>query len=238
MTVQLPNTLQDFLTQLTFRSNPNLRPAGMEIGLTKDMFNELKKCSKDPIYFIRKYIKIVHVDRGLIPFDLYPYQEEMVTAYKDNRRVITLLPRQMGKSQTTAAFICWYVLFNDEKTVAILANKAATAREILQRVETAYEFLPKWMQSGVRVWNKGSLELENGSRIIASATSSSAIRGYSISLLYCVAGNTKIRVRNKKTGIEQEIEIGEFANNINNTYTNSSTELKNDFTLYVSDKME
>lgn len=182
--IDLPNTIREYLTQLAFRSNPNLRPAGYEVSLTKEMFDELKRCSKDPIYFIKKYVKIVHVDRGLIPFELYPYQEKMIKAYADNRRVITMLFRQAGKTTTTAAFICWYILFNDEKTVAILANKAATAREILQRVETAYEYLPKWMQAGVIAWNKGSLELENGSRVIAAATSSSAIRGYSISLLY------------------------------------------------------
>jgi hypothetical protein len=108
---------------------------------------------------------------------------------------------------TTAAFICWYILFNDEKTVAILANKAQTAREILQRVETAYEFLPKWMQSGVVEWNKGSVALENGSRVLASATSSSAIRGFSIS---CVTGDTKITIRDTETGEVKEVTMREF----------------------------
>jgi hypothetical protein len=113
---------------------------------------------------------------------------------------------------TTAAFICWYILFNDEKTVAILANKAQTAREILQRVETAYEFLPKWMQSGVVEWNKGSVALENGSRVLASATSSSAIRGFSIS---CVTGDTKITIRDTETGEVKEVTMREFEEMIN-----------------------
>jgi hypothetical protein len=115
---------------------------------------------------------------------------------------------------TTAAFICWYILFNDEKTVAILANKAQTAREILQRVETAYEFLPKWMQSGVVEWNKGSVALENGSRVLASATSSSAIRGFSIS---CVTGDTKITIRDTETGEVKEVTMREFEEMINKT---------------------
>ena len=177
-------SISEYLKTLAFRSNTNLRPAGSIIEYTEEMINELVKCANDPIYFIEKYVKVIHVDRGLVPFILYPYQREMILAYKDNRKVLTMLFRQAGKTTTTAAFICWYILFNDEKTVAVLANKAATAREILQRTETAYEHLPKWMQSGIVTWNKGSLELENGSRVIASATSSSGIRGFSISLLY------------------------------------------------------
>jgi hypothetical protein len=169
---------------LSFRNNINLRPAGSVIQYTEEMLDELDKCRNDPVYFIKKYVKVIHVDRGLIPFALYDYQEEMVRSYHENRRSITMLFRQAGKTTTTAAFLCWFVLFNDEKTCAILANKMSVAREILQRVETAYEHLPKWLQQGVTGWNKGSLSLENGSRIIASATSSSAIRGWSISLLY------------------------------------------------------
>lgn len=182
--ISINQGLESLLTRIAFRSNPLLRPSGTVIEYTPEMIDELVKCKKDVIYFVKKYVKIVHVDRGLVPFELYPYQEKMIRAYADNRKVISTLFRQAGKTTTTAAFICWYILFNDEKTCAILANKAATAREILQRVETAYQYLPKWMQSGIVSWNKGSMELENGSRVIASATSSSGIRGFSISLLY------------------------------------------------------
>lgn len=182
--LKIPDSLEAYLRTLTFRSNPNLRPAGTVIEYTQEMVDEYRKCAKDPIYFIETYIKIIHVDRGLIPFKLFDYQKEMINAYANNRKVLSMMARQMGKTQTTAAFLCWYIIFNDEKTCAVLANKAATAREILQRVQTGYENLPMWLQQGIRSWNKGSLELENGSRIIASATSSSGIRGFSVSLLY------------------------------------------------------
>jgi hypothetical protein len=222
--------INTYLSQVSHRGNVNIRPAGTIITYTEEMIDEMIKCKQDPIYFIKTYIKIIHVDKGLVPFELFPYQEEMIKAYQENRKVITLLFRQAGKTTTTAAFLCWYILFHDEKTCAVLANKASTAREILNRVQTAYEHLPKWMQQGVITWNKGSLELENGSRIIASATSSSGIRGFSIS---CVAENTQITVRNKHTKEIREIPIGEFAKLIyNSTNANSPIGEDND-SIYV-----
>lgn len=167
-----------------YLGNKNLKKIGVPVEYTQEQVQQYIKCSKDPVYFIKNYVKIVHVDYGLVDFNLWPFQEEMVGKFGDNRFVICKLPRQVGKTTTVAAYILWQVLFNDQFSVAILANKQAQAREILGRIQTAYEHLPKWLQQGVKEWNKGNIELENGSEILASATSSSAIRGTSQNLIY------------------------------------------------------
>jgi hypothetical protein len=167
-----------------YNGNTNIKRKGMSIEFDQDMIQEYVKCAKDPIYFAEKYIKIVHVDHGLIPIRMYEYQKEIANAITHNRRVTVNTSRQAGKTTTAAAIILHYVLFNDHKTVALLANKGDAAREILDRIKIAYEALPKWMQQGVIEWNKGSVEFENGCKILAGATSSSAIRGKSISFLY------------------------------------------------------
>ena len=168
----------------TYLGNKNLKRVGVPVEYTQEQVKEYIKCSRDAAYFIRNYVKIVNVDAGLVDFDMWPFQEEMVHKFNDNRFVICKLPRQVGKTTTVAAYILWQVLFNDQYSVAILANKLAQAREILGRIQTAYEWLPKWLQQGVKEWNKGNIELENGSEILASATSSSAIRGTSQNLIY------------------------------------------------------
>ena len=167
-----------------YLGNPNLKAKGVNLDFTTEQVGEYLKCQQEPLYFIRKYVQIVHLDRGLVPFDLYDFQEDIVTKIHENRFVICKLPRQSGKSTTTIAYLLHYVLFNPEMSVAILANKQATARELLHRLKLAYEHLPKWLQQGVEQWNKGTIELENGSRILASATSSSAIRGSSFNLIF------------------------------------------------------
>ena len=167
-----------------YLGNANLKPAGIGIEFTKDQVQEYMKCAQDPIYFIKKYVKVVSLDKGLVPFNLYDYQEEIVDAVHNNRFVISKLPRQSGKSTTMIAYILHYVLFNQSMTVAVLANKQSTAREILGRLKMAYEYLPLWLQQGIVEWNKGSLELENGSRIIASSTSASAVRGGSFNMIF------------------------------------------------------
>ena len=167
-----------------YLGNANLKPAGIGIEFTKDQVQEYMKCAQDPIYFIKKYVKVVSLDEGLVPFNLYDYQEEIVDAVHNNRFVISKLPRQSGKSTTMISYILHYVLFNQSMTVAVLANKQSTAREILSRLKMAYEYLPLWLQQGIVEWNKGSLELENGSRIIASSTSASAVRGGSFNMIF------------------------------------------------------
>jgi Terminase large subunit, T4likevirus-type, N-terminal/Terminase RNaseH-like domain len=167
-----------------YNGNKNLKRSNQSIDWTPDLVAEYVKCSQDPIYFIESYMKIINIDKGLVNFKLYPYQKEMIQSMADNRFSIIATARQAGKSTTTCGFILWYIIFHSEKTVALLANKGETAREILGRVQLAYEHLPRWLQQGVKEWNKGSFELENNSRVIAAATSASAIRGYSINLLF------------------------------------------------------
>jgi len=167
-----------------YLGNPNLKKANVPTHFTPKQVKEFLKCSNDPIYFIRKYIKIVSLDEGIIPFDMYDFQEEMVDRFHHNRFNIAKLPRQSGKSTVVTSYLLWYVIFNDNVNVAILANKAPTAREMLGRLQLSYENLPKWMQQGIIGWNKGSVELENGSRLLASSTSASAVRGMSFNIIF------------------------------------------------------
>jgi len=168
----------------SYNGNSLIKRSNQTIEFTPDMVTEYLKCSEDPVYFTEKYMKIINVDKGLINFTLYDYQKEMLKSMFDNRFTVIATARQAGKSTTTCAFILWYIIFHGEKTVALLANKGDTAREILGRIQLAYQHLPKWLQQGIKEWNKGSFVLENDSRVIASATSSDAIRGYSINLLF------------------------------------------------------
>ena len=172
------------MSESVYLGNPNLKKANVSQEWTKDEIKEYAKCMKDPIYFIRTYIRIVSLDEGLVPFEMYDFQKEMVGTFHNNRFTICKLPRQSGKSTTIIAYLLHYVLFNPTVNVAILANKAATARDLLGRLQLAYEHLPKWLQQGVMSWNKGSLELENGSKILASSTSASAVRGGSYNIIF------------------------------------------------------
>ena len=167
-----------------YLGNPNLKRSNVNVEYTKEQVAEYIKCAKDPIHFIQEYIQIVNVDKGLVPFKLYNFQNEMVTAFQKERFVINKLPRQSGKSTTVTAYMLWLILFHDTQSIAILANKGSLARDLLGKIQLAYEHLPKWLQQGIVVWNKGNIELENGSKIIASATSSSAIRGRSYNLIF------------------------------------------------------
>jgi hypothetical protein len=167
-----------------YLNNPNLKASGVKIPYSPETLSEYIKCKDDPIYFIKNYIKIISLDHGLIPFELYEYQIKFIMALHENRRVLGMFPRQHGKTTTVAAYLVWYLIFNDAKTVAILANKAAAAREIMSRLQLMYENLPKWLQQGVVEWNKGSIELENNSKAFTAATSSSGIRGKSVNFLY------------------------------------------------------
>ncbi|AGH26506.1 hypothetical protein CPPG_00190 [Cyanophage P-RSM1] len=170
--------------QEIYLGNPNLKKANVSTNFTKKQIAEYLKCAEDPVYFIRKYIKIVSLDEGVIPFKMYDFQEDMVSKFHEHRFNIAKLPRQSGKSTIVTAYLLWYVLFNDNVNVAILANKAATAREMLGRLQLSYENLPKWLQQGILGWNKGSLELENGSKILAASTSASAVRGMSFNVIF------------------------------------------------------
>jgi len=166
-----------------YLGNPNLKPEGQSLQFTKEQVEEYLRCSKDPVYFVSKYIKVVSLDKGLVGFNMYPYQKDMIETIHNNRFIIAKLPRQSGKTTTVASYLLHYVLFNQSVNVAILANKQSTARDILARLKLSYEYLPKWIQQGVKEWNKHSIVLENGAKIIAAATSSSAIRGGSYNVI-------------------------------------------------------
>lgn len=176
---QTPNKLRNYL------SNPNLKAIGQQINFTPHQIQEYIKCSQDEVYFIENYSTIKNIDDGDIPFKLYDFQKEMIEIYKNNRFCITKCPRQVGKSVTiVSGYMLHYILFNRMKDVGILAHKAETARKLLGQLKFAYENLPLWLQQGVITWNKGSIELENGSTVLAASTSSSAVRGRSFSFAF------------------------------------------------------
>ena len=167
-----------------YLGNPNLKKAGTPIQFTKKQIDEWIKCKNDPIYFAMNYIKIISLDEGLVPFEMYDFQKKILSDFHETRFNIAKLPRQTGKSTTVVAYLLYYAIFYDSVNIGILANKASTARELLGRLQLAYENLPKWMQHGVLVWNKGNVELENGSKILAASTSASAVRGMSFNILF------------------------------------------------------
>ena len=167
-----------------YLGNPNLKKANTAIEFTQDQVLEFVRCKEDPVYFAKRYVKIVSLDEGLVPFKPYHFQEKLINNFHENRFNICKMPRQTGKSTTVVSYLLHYALFNDSVNISILANKASTARELLGRLATAYENLPKWMQQGILVWNKGNIELENGSKILAASTSASAVRGMSFNILF------------------------------------------------------
>ena len=167
-----------------YLGNPLLKKANTPIEWTEERIIEFLKCKEDPVYFARNYIKIVSLDHGLVPFEMYPFQEKLIQNFHKNRFNICKMPRQTGKSTTCVSYLLHYAVFNDNVNIAILANKASTARDLLGRLQLAYENLPKWMQQGIISWNKGSLELENGSKISSNSTSSSAVRGGSYNVIF------------------------------------------------------
>ncbi|CAF34164.1 terminase DNA packaging enzyme large subunit [Synechococcus phage S-PM2] len=167
-----------------YLGNPLLKKANVKIDFTKEQVKEWIKCANDPVYFTKNYVKIVSLDEGLVPFKMWDFQEELIMKFHKNRFNIAKLPRQTGKSTTVVSYLLHYLIFNDNVNIGILANKASTARDLLARLATAYENLPKWIQQGVVVWNKGNIELENGSKILAASTSASAVRGMSFNIIF------------------------------------------------------
>jgi hypothetical protein len=172
------------MVDANYLGNSRLKKAGVELSYTEEQLLEISRCIDDPVYFIKNYVKIVNVDRGLIPFEMWPFQEEMIKTFHDNRFSIAKMPRQVGKTTTSAGYMLWCVLFQENFSIAILANKGNLAQDILSRIQYSYEYLPIWLQQGIVVWNKRSLELENGSKIAAYATSASGVRGGTYNLIF------------------------------------------------------
>jgi hypothetical protein len=172
------------MSNQVYKGSPNLKAANVQMQFTQEQIEEWLKCKDDPVYFTKNYIKIVSLDHGLVPFEMWDFQEEMIDRFHKNRFNIAKLPRQTGKSTTVVSYLLHYAIFNDNVNIGILANKLSTSRELLGRLQLAYENLPKWMQQGIVSWNKGSLELENGSKVMAASTSSSAVRGMSFNIIF------------------------------------------------------
>lgn len=168
---------------------------------------EFFRCADDPIYFINTFVQVQHPTKGALPFHLYDYQEELISNFHNNRYSIALTGRQLGKTACAAAYLLWYATFNSDKTILIVGNNQAAAIEIMDRIRFAYEELPDHVRQGVTVYNRGSLSFENGSRIISRATTPHAARGLSVSLLYCLEGETTVDIRNKKTGKIEKISL-------------------------------
>ena len=179
MTLAITRKMND-----TYLGNSNIKRDGVVHNFSREEILEYKRCLKDPGYFATHYCKIIHVDRGLVPFQLYPYQEKMFDHFTENRFSIVLACRQSGKSISSVAYLLWYAVFHPEKVIAILANKGATAQEMLGRVTLMLEHLPFFLQPGCKALNKRSIEFSNNSRIVSAATSGSSIRGMSVNLLY------------------------------------------------------
>ena len=172
------------MTETSYLGNSRLKRAGVHLSYTEEQLIEIAKCIEDPIYFIKTYVKIVNVDHGLVPFEMWPFQEDMVHTFHDNRFSIAKMPRQVGKTTTAAGYMLWSVLFQENFSIAILANKGNLAQDILSRIQYSFEYLPVWLQQGIVVWNKRNIELENGSKIAAYATSASGVRGGTYNLIF------------------------------------------------------
>jgi len=172
------------MSDTSYLGNTRLKKAGVALSYTEEQLLEISKCIDDPVYFIKTYVKIVNVDRGLIPFEMWNFQEDMVRTFHDNRFSIAKMPRQVGKTTTSAGYMLWCVLFQENFSIAILANKGNLAQDILSRIQYSFEYLPLWLQQGIVVWNKRNFELENGSKIAAYATSGSGVRGGSYNLIF------------------------------------------------------
>jgi hypothetical protein len=169
---------------LGYNGNPKLRRAHTMVSMSQHQVEEFRLCARDPIYFIKKYVKIVALGKGIVSFDMYPFQEDMVKKFINNRFVICKIPRQSGKSVTTIAFLLHSILFNENYNIAVLAHKGSAANGLLGRLKLAFENLPTWMQSGIVEWNKSSIELENGSKIAAFATSADGLRSGSYDMIF------------------------------------------------------
>ena len=210
----------------SYLGNPQIKRDGVAEEWDATKLREYKKCMEDPSYFCKQYVKVIHLDKGLVPFDLYPYQEDMFDHFEENRFSIVLACRQSGKSISSVGYILWYALFHPEKTIAILANKGATAREMLARVTLMLENLPFFLQPGCKALNKGSIELSNNSRIVAAATSGSSIRGMSVNLLFLdefafVENAAEFYTSTYpvvSSGTDTKVIITSTANGIGNTY--------------------
>lgn len=169
---------------MPFNGIPNLRDANEPVKIDIDKLREIKKCAIDPIYFIRNYVYINTKDNGMQLFDLYDFQEAALKRFLKYRFNINKWSRQVGKSTVVRGFILWWGIFHKDQLIAMIGNKLSLAKEQMQQLRDSYSRLPVWLQPGVKLWNKTSIQFSNNSRIIVSSSSPDNIRGFSINLLY------------------------------------------------------
>lgn len=169
---------------MPFNGIDNLRDSREKVAMKPWMFVEIKKCAEDPIYFIEHYVYINTLDNGFQLMKLYPYQKAAIIRFLKYRFNINKWSRQVGKSTVVRAFILWYAVFHRRKTIMMLGNKLSLAKEQLQQFREAYIALPFWMQPGVTLWNKLSVEFTTKTRVLIAATTPDGVRGYSLNLLY------------------------------------------------------
>ena len=167
-----------------YQNNPNLPKFSYKHAYTQAEYDEYVKCANDPVYFAKTYVKIVSLDHGLVTFPIWDFQKNMLETFHNNRFTICKLPRQVGKTTTCVAYLLHYIIFNEYARIAILANKGSTAREIMSRLQLAFEYLPNFLKPGVVEWNKGSIELANGSTALADSTSGASVRGKSFNIIF------------------------------------------------------
>lgn len=184
------------------------------IIMTKEeIINEIIKCRQDPKYFIKNYVYISHPIKGKIPLKTYPFQDNVLDNFVDNRFNIIIKGRQMGVSTITLGYIGWVMLFYQEKEIVLLSIKSEVTKDLIARLQLLFDELPDWLRPKYLTKNKTRIKLHTGSRIKATATTKSVGRSFSASILIvdeCVSGDTKIKVKNKKTGEIREIPIQEL----------------------------
>lgn len=170
--------------EISFDNDAGKKSKDCELPLTQDHIDEYTYCAYHPIYTIRNYFKIINIDHGLVNFKLYDFQEQLVKNFFFNNRLLAMFSRQSGKTSTIAACLLFYSSFNKDKNIGIIANKKSTANEVLERIKLMYIHLPNWLKPGIVKWNEGTIEFDNGCKIITSATTATSIRGKSLAVLY------------------------------------------------------
>lgn len=177
---------------------------------TPDQLYDIDMCEQDPFYFIEKFVKVQHPTKGSLPLILYPFQRDMINAFHNYGKVIALTGRQLGKTTTASSYLLWRAMFRDDTKILIAANKHKAALEVMARIKYAYEECPDYIKAGCKKFNESSIFFDNGSQIEAIATTPDAARGKSLTLLYCLAGDSKVTVRDKNTGKITEITLEEL----------------------------
>ena len=198
-----------------FKGDSSLSYRQPKLPITEKHIEEIRKCINSPIYFIETYTKIRSLDKGFITPKLRPYQIRILNALVENRFVLVMAGRQIGKSITTILYLLWKFTFCPDSVIGICANKEAMAKENLDRLASMYRDLPIWLKPSVNSFNKKSLSNDIGCKVYSSSTTPSAFRGFQIGLLFldeCVGSDTLVTIRDNITGEIKKLSIEELYN--------------------------